>query len=154
MLFSVLHGMFHVFVTIWSTAIVLAFTCYCILRVSLSPHRAQRLPAPPAVLFQHNFYIGWMDATAPDSEDPGPDDGTDPMWLAKVVVPTFEAAAMFIVLWGMALLPITLCRWLIAQVAKTGAARYLPLTHLVDFHIFVGTSFVFQVRLLIACDAC
>ena len=68
-------------------------------------------------------------------------------WLVAVVS-TVEFALMFLLLWGLILLPLTMCRYLAAELSRTSAARWLPLAHLTDFHKFVGTHLVFQLVLV------
>jgi hypothetical protein len=96
-------------------------------------------------LFQNYMIEGVLDGLSPDSDDPGPwSKSTDPysIWLAKLIVPQVEFSVMFLLLWGMAWFPISMCRWIANQLSKTNAARYLPLQSLTAVHIAQGIHFL------------
>lgn len=97
------------------------------------------------VLFVHFFYTSYVEAISPDSEDPGPDDGTDPNYVQKAIVPQVEFALMFLLLWGLIMLPLSMMRYTANRLAQTWVARWLPVDRLVDFHVFIGYHMLFQI---------
>jgi hypothetical protein len=87
-----------------------------------------------------------VEATSPESEDPGPNDGTDPNWTLKSIVPQAEFALMFMLLWGLIMLPLSMMRYTANKLAQTWLARWLPVDRLADFHVFIGYHMFIQVR--------
>ena len=105
-------------------------------------------------LFQHYLYAGVIDGIAPDSEDPGPYDPSKFRYFAKLWIPQVEFASMFLLLWGMIMLPLTMARWLINRGAKTWLARYVPFASMLEFHIFVGAHMFLQTAFVVVLFFC
>jgi hypothetical protein len=84
-----------------------------------------------AIVFQHFFVAKFMqlDKTLPA-------DATH--YWQKRIVPPVLFALKHVLLLGMALLPLTMCRKMLAWLSTTRVNRYLPTDSLVSIHQFYG----------------
>ena len=100
------------------------------------------------VLFTHYLYVAIYDALDPASDDPGPI-ASGYAYFARLWIPQVEFALMFMLLWSMIMLPLTMMRYTAARLASTSAARWLPLSALQELHIFVGGHMLAQLALVL-----
>lgn len=84
------------------------------------------------IVFQHFFVSKWqkLDATLIEGK-------TTNYW-QKHIIPPIEFGFMHLLLLGLAVIPLTMCRKMIFYVSKTWANRYLPVDSLVSVHTFFG----------------
>ena len=87
------------------------------------------------VVYQHFFYIkfrqreGKVPLLAPNSS-------------LKRLVPPFEFGAMHAILFQLAVIPLTMCRSLLATLSTNSTVNaIIPFENLIEFHIFVGYLF-------------
>lgn len=84
------------------------------------------------IVFEHFFVVKWqqLDKVLIDGE-------TTNYW-QKHIIPPIEFGFMHLLLLGLAVIPLTMCRKIIFHVSKTWANRYLPVDSLVSVHTFFG----------------
>lgn len=56
----------------------------------------------------------------------------------KVLTPSFEFGVMHVILFQMALLPLTMSRYLVTQLSETWVKRYFPFGYLMEYHFIMG----------------
>ncbi|GFH55403.1 hypothetical protein CTEN210_11879 [Chaetoceros tenuissimus] len=66
-----------------------------------------------------------------------------PFYTWKIGVPTFEFGTMHAILYQLAILPLTMCRLLIANFSETFVSKIIPFDEMTRCHIGIGYTFAF-----------
>ncbi|GFH55317.1 hypothetical protein CTEN210_11793 [Chaetoceros tenuissimus] len=72
-----------------------------------------------------------------------------PFYSWKIGVPTFEFGTMHAILYQLAILPLTMCRLLIANLSGTFVSKIIPFDEMTRCHIGIGYTFAFLLLITI-----
>lgn len=67
------------------------------------------------------------------------------MYFWKVLTPSFEFGAMHVVLFQLALLPLTMSRFFITKLSQTSMKHVIPFHNIMGMHYYLGYFMVFTV---------
>lgn len=83
------------------------------------------------VIWAHFFFIKFDQKTADVPRDA-------PFYWWKVIVPPLEFGSMHAILFQMALIPLTMCRYSIASLSESAINKFIPLNRMFHLHIHLG----------------
>ena len=94
------------------------------------------------VVFQNFLYQRWTHLGDPSI--PLPPFSSPLSIIGTQVIPSLEHALMYLLLWSMIVLPLSMMHYAANLLSGTWLARWLPLSHLVEFHSLVGMHMLGQ----------